>query len=209
MADKMIVKELGLVEYQPIWSAMQSYTTQRDQNSPDQLWLVEHPSVFTQGLNGRAEHILNPNTIPVVQTDRGGQVTYHGPGQLIAYTLFDLRRLNLGVRDMVTSLENSVIDLLKQSNIDSYARKDAPGVYVDNKKIASLGLRVKRGCCYHGISLNVAMDLTPFGYINPCGYANMKVIDLAGLGVDLTMAQIKQRFVSALQTQIQNKGKHD
>ncbi|MDT8371210.1 MAG: lipoyl(octanoyl) transferase LipB [Gammaproteobacteria bacterium] len=205
----MIVKELGLVEYQSIWSAMQSYTTQRDQNSPDQLWLVEHPSVFTQGLNGRAEHILNPNTIPVVQTDRGGQVTYHGPGQLIAYTLFDLRRLNLGVRDMVTSLENSVIDLLKQSNIDSYARKDAPGVYVDNKKIASLGLRVKRGCCYHGISLNVAMDLTPFGYINPCGYANMKVIDLAGLGVDLTMAQIKQRFVSALQTQIQNKGKHD
>ncbi|MBE0438690.1 MAG: lipoyl(octanoyl) transferase LipB [Gammaproteobacteria bacterium] len=205
----MIVKELGLVEYQPIWSAMQSYTTQRDQNSPDQLWLVEHPPVFTQGLNGKAEHILDPNTIPVVQTDRGGQVTYHGPGQLIAYTLFDLRRLNLGVRDMVTSLENSIIALLKQSNIDSYARKDAPGVYIDNKKIASLGLRVKRGCCYHGISLNVAMDLTPFSYINPCGYANMEVIDLAGLGVDLTMAQIKQRFVSALQTEIQNKGKHD
>lgn len=205
----MIVKELGLVEYQPIWSAMQSYTTERDQNSPDQLWLVEHPSVFTQGLNGKAEHILNPNTIPVVQTDRGGQVTYHGPGQLIAYTLFDLRRLNIGVRDMVTSLENSVIDLLKQSNIDSYARKDAPGVYVDDKKIASLGLRVKRGCCYHGISLNVAMDLTPFSYINPCGYANMDVIDLAGLGLDLDMEQVKQRFVSALQTQIQNKGKHD
>lgn len=205
----MIIKELGLVEYQPIWSAMQSYTAERDQNSPDELWFVEHSPVFTQGLNGKAEHILNPNTIPVVQTDRGGQVTYHGPGQLIAYTLFDLRRLKLGVRDMVTCLENSIIDVLQQCNIESYARQDAPGVYVEEKKIASLGLRVKKGCCYHGISLNVAMDLTPFSYINPCGYANMEVIDLAGLGVNLSMTEIKQRFVSALQTQIQSKVKHD
>ncbi len=205
----MIVKELGLVEYQPTWSAMQSFTEQRDHNTDDELWLLEHYPVLTQGLNGKAEHILNPDRVPVVQTDRGGQVTYHGPGQLIAYTLFDLRRLHIGVRDMVTSLEKSVIDVLKQNNIDGYARKDAPGVYVDDKKIASLGLRVKRGCCYHGVSFNVAMDLTPFSYINPCGYANMDVIDLAGLGVDLSMEQVKQRFVSALQTQIQNKGKHD
>lgn len=198
----MIVKDLGLVDYQHTCEAMQQFTAQRDENTEDELWLVEHPAVFTQGLNGKDEHIFNTGDIPVVKTDRGGQITYHGPGQLIAYTLFDLKRKKIGVREMVSRLENSVIKLLNELGIKSQARIDAPGVYVDDRKIAALGLRVKRGACYHGLSLNVAMDLSPFLNINPCGYQGMEVIDIKSLGHELTMEQAKQQFVSALKSQM-------
>ena len=198
----MIVKDLGLVDYQPVFEQMQAFTAQRDNNTEDELWLLEHNAVFTQGTNGKAEHILNSNTIPIVQTDRGGQVTYHGAGQLIAYTLFDLKRLGIGVREMVTRLENSVIAVLAELDINAHARVDAPGVYVDDKKIAALGLRVKHGKCYHGLSLNIDIDLTPFSMINPCGYQGLEVIDIKSLGHDLTMAQAKQHIVSALNAQM-------
>jgi len=198
----MIVKDLGLVDYQPVFEQMQAFTAQRDNNTEDELWLLEHNPVFTLGTNGKAEHILNTNAIPIVQTDRGGQVTYHGTGQLIAYTLFDLKRLGIGVREMVTRLENSVIAVLAELDINAHARVDAPGVYVDDKKIAALGLRVKHGKCYHGLSLNIDIDLTPFSMINPCGYQGLEVIDIKSLGHDLTMAQAKQHIVSALNAQM-------
>jgi len=198
----MIVKDLGLVDYQQTCDAMKAFTAQRDASTEDELWLVEHPAVFTQGLNGKEEHILNTGDIPVVKTDRGGQITYHGPGQLIAYTLFDLKRQKIGVREMVSRLENSVISLLDELGIKAQARTDAPGVYVDDRKIAALGLRVKRGSCYHGLSLNVNMDLSPFLKINPCGYQGMEVIDIKSLDHELTMEQAKQQFVSALKSQM-------
>ena len=198
----MIVKDLGLVDYQQTCDAMKAFTAQRDASTEDELWLVEHPAVFTQGLNGKEEHILNTGDIPVVKTDRGGQITYHGPGQLIAYTLFDLKRQKIGVREMVSRLENSVISLLDELGIKAQARTDAPGVYVDDRKIAALGLRVKRGSCYHGLSLNVNMDLSPFLNINPCGYQGMEVIDIKSLDHELTMEQAKQQFVSALKSQM-------
>ncbi|RKZ78760.1 MAG: octanoyltransferase [Gammaproteobacteria bacterium] len=198
----MIVKDLGLVDYLPSCEAMQEFTAGRDKNTEDELWLLEHPAVFTQGSNGKAEHILNAGTIPVINTDRGGQVTYHGPGQLVAYTLFDLKRLHIGVREMVSRLENSVIEFLADLNITAQSRADAPGVYVDDRKIAALGLRVKRGACYHGLSLNVDMDLTPFSYINPCGYQGMEVIDLRSLGHEMTIEQAKQQFIAAFKMQM-------
>jgi len=198
----MIVKDLGLVDFQQTCEAMQTFTAQRDEHTEDELWLVEHPAVFTQGLNGKEEHILNTGEIPVVKTDRGGQITYHGPGQLIAYTLFDLKRQKIGVREMVSCLENSVIQLLDTLGIKSQARSDAPGVYVESRKIAALGLRVKRGSCYHGLSLNIDMDLSPFLNINPCGYQGMEVIDIKSLGHSLTMEQAKQQFVSVLKCQM-------
>ena len=199
----MFIKDLGLVDFQTSCEAMQKFTAQRDENTEDELWLLEHNPVFTQGLNGKEEHIFDTQQIPVVKTDRGGQVTYHGPGQLIAYTLFDLKRRNIGVRQMVSILESSVISLLNTLGIEAQARSDAPGVYVDNRKIASLGLRVKRGACYHGLSLNIDMDLKPFSYINPCGLPGMEMIDLKSLGVDLTMEQAKQQFVSAFKAEMQ------
>jgi lipoyl(octanoyl) transferase len=199
----MKIKQLGLVDYRESFQAMQNFTQQRDGDTEDELWLLEHKPVFTQGLNGKPEHILNLSDIPIVQTDRGGQVTYHGPGQLVAYVLFDLKRNKIGVREMVTRLEQAIITLLARSGIESEARKDAPGVYVQNKKIASLGLRVKHGACYHGISFNLDMDLSPFKLINPCGYADMEVIDLKGLGVKMSMQEAQQQFVSALSMQMQ------
>jgi lipoyl(octanoyl) transferase len=199
----MQIKDLGLVDYLPTVDAMQSFTLERQADTEDQLWLLEHSPVFTQGANGDAAHILMDSAIPVVSTDRGGQVTYHGPGQLVVYTLIDLRRAGIGVRQMVTNIEQTVVNLLAQYGVDAYARQDAPGVYVDERKIASLGLRVKRGACYHGVSLNIDMDLTPFSYINPCGYAGMEVIDMRALGIDMTMTEAKQQFVSAFQQQTQ------
>jgi lipoyl(octanoyl) transferase len=199
----MKIKQLGLVDYRESFQAMQNFTQQRDGETEDELWLLEHNPVFTQGLNGKPEHILNLSDIPIVQTDRGGQVTYHGPGQLVAYVLFDLKRNKIGVREMVTRLEQAIITLLARSGIEGEARKDAPGVYVQNKKIASLGLRVKHGACYHGISFNLDMDLSPFKLINPCGYADMEVIDLKGLGVKMSMQEAQQQFVSALSMQMQ------
>lgn len=179
------LKSLGTRDYTEIWRAMRDFTEQRTGSTSDELWLVEHPGVYTLGRNGNPAHILDGGAIPVVQSDRGGQVTYHGAGQLIAYTLFDLRRLDIGIRRLVSGLENAVIATLGQYGLVSEARRDAPGVYVDGRKIAALGLRVKQGCCYHGISLNVNPDLTPFANINPCGYAGLQVTSLNALGVDI------------------------
>lgn len=194
----MIVKDLGLVDYEATCQAMRSFTEQRDADTQDELWLLEHPAVFSQGTNGKSEHLLNLGDIPLVQSDRGGQVTYHGPGQLIAYTLFDLRRLGFGVREMVTRLEQAAIVVLAQYGLSAYGDRDAPGVYIEGAKIASLGLRVRNGACYHGISLNVDMDLNPFLSINPCGYQGMKMIDMVGLGCDTSMALVKTQFQDAL-----------
>lgn len=174
---------------------MQAFTEQRDNTTEDEIWLLEHEPVFTQGMNGKPEHILNKTEIPVVEIDRGGQVTYHGPGQLIAYCLFDLKRKKFGIRQMVTALEDAVIDLLSDESIKAVARKDAPGVYVEGAKIAALGLRVKRGCSYHGLSLNVDMDLTPFKDINPCGYENLDVTQLKNLGIKTTLSAAKEKLL--------------
>src|SRR5690625_3111942 len=160
---------------------MSEFTSQRDPDTPDELWLVEHPPVFTQGQAGKAEHLLLPGEIPVIQSDRGGQVTYHGPGQLVAYPLLNLRRLNFGVRDLVSALEQVLVAVLASYNIEAYAKADAPGVYVQEQKIASLGLRVRRGCSFHGLALNVAMDLEPFQRINPCGYSGLKMTQMKQL----------------------------
>ena len=177
----LLVKHLGQRPYIETWRRMQTYTDQRDENSQDQLWLLEHPPVFTQGQAGKAEHLLSPGTIPVIQTDRGGQITYHGPGQLVAYLLLDLRRAGLGVRSLVTLLEDAVITLLASYGVTALARRDAPGVYVETAKIASIGLRVRKGCSLHGLSLNVAMDLEPFSRINPCGYPDLPVTQLSSI----------------------------
>ncbi len=180
------MRRLGRQPYQPVWDAMRRFTEARGPATADELWLVEHPGVFTLGLNGKPEHLIAPGDIPVVQVDRGGQVTYHGPGQLIAYLLLDLRRRGLGVRPTVAAMERAVIRLLQEGGVEAYARQDAPGVYVQGAKIASLGLRVRRGCCYHGLSLNVEMDLEPFRRINPCGHAGMAVTQLRDLGLSGT-----------------------
>ena len=179
--NSLRVRHFGQRDYVLTWHAMQQFTAQREADCPDEIWLVEHPPVYTQGLNGKPEHLLTPGTIPVVQTDRGGQITYHGPGQQLAYVLVDLKRKGWSVRDLVSRLEQAVIDLLHDYGIAAVARRDAPGVYVDGAKIAALGLRVKRGCSYHGLSLNVDMDLEPFSRINPCGYAGLPVTHLRAL----------------------------
>lgn len=194
----MQIRDLGKVDYATTLQEMRDFTQQRHAETDDELWLLEHHRVFTQGHNGRAEHLLAASDIPLVQSDRGGQITYHGPGQLVIYTLLDLKRMHTGVRQMVTLLEDSVIGLLAHNNIQAYARDDAPGVYVNEAKIAALGLRVRRGACYHGISVNVDMDLGPFDLINPCGYAGMPVTDMKRLGVSLTMPQAKQQLSSLL-----------
>ncbi|MEL0641049.1 lipoyl(octanoyl) transferase LipB [Pseudoalteromonas aliena] len=174
--NTLIVRQLGRRRYMPIWQKMQAYTDTRDDNSPDEIWLVEHDSVFTQGQAGKDEHLLAPGDIEVIKVDRGGQVTYHGPGQQMMYVLFNLRRLKIGVRELVTWLEECIIESLAEYGIDAYAKADAPGVYVNDSKIASLGLRVRRGCSFHGLALNVNMDLSPFLRINPCGYAGMNMV---------------------------------
>ncbi|MCG8489498.1 MAG: lipoyl(octanoyl) transferase LipB [Chromatiales bacterium] len=194
----LLVKELGLQPYGDIWSAMQDYTDKRDPTTPDQLWLLQHPAVFTLGQAGKPEHILNPGKIPIVNSDRGGQVTYHGPGQLIAYSLLDLRRARLGVRGLVTQLESAVIGLLAKYGIQANASKDAPGVYIDGAKVASLGLRVRKGCSYHGLSLNIDMDLEPFTRINPCGYPGLEVTQLTELGVDSDIPSLGRELAQQL-----------
>jgi lipoyl(octanoyl) transferase len=176
---------------------MKSFTNGRDAQTLDQIWLTEHEAVFTQGQAGKAEHLLAPGDIPVVQTDRGGQVTYHGPGQITGYLMFDLRRLGLGVRDLVTKIENSMVSVLSGYDIEAAPRADAPGVYVEGKKIGSLGLRVRRGCSYHGLSLNVDMDLEPFSLINPCGLFGMEVTQIADF-VEVPINQVQQRLIDVL-----------
>lgn len=180
--DILTVRWLGRQDYHPIWQAMQEFTHNRTEETTDEIWLLEHNPVFTQGQNGKPEHVLNPGTIPIVQTDRGGQVTYHGPGQLMVYTLIDLRRKKIHVRELVTVLEQSVIDLLAEHNITAAAKSDAPGVYVDHKKIGSIGLRIRKGCSYHGIAFNVALDLEPFTRINPCGFTQLQMAQFSELG---------------------------
>lgn len=197
----IIVRELGLQPYQQVWQDMQQFTDQRTDTTPDELWLLQHSPVFTLGKNGRPEHILNAADIPVIKSDRGGQVTYHGPGQIVVYTLLDLKRMNIGVRELVTRIENSVISLLEEYAIHAAARKDAPGVYVDGRKIAALGLRVRKGCSFHGLALNVDMDLAPFARINPCGYEDLEVTQLAALADVSDFADVEQRLLSHLRRQ--------
>lgn len=179
-----IVRQLGRVGYERTWRAMQAFTDARNDGTPDELWLLEHDPVFTQGLNGKAEHLLAPGDIPVVGIDRGGQVTYHGPGQLVMYALVDLRRRGIGIRELVVALENSAIALAARHGIRASGRREAPGVYVGPRKLASIGLRVRRGCSYHGLALNVDMDLEPFSRINPCGMAGLAMTQLAAEGAD-------------------------
>ncbi len=197
-----VIRRLGLVEYLPVWRAMQRFTDERDAATPDEIWLLEHPPVFTLGMSGRREHVLAPGDIPVVQTDRGGQVTYHGPGQLVIYPLLDLRRNGFGVRDLVTALERAVIDYAAELGIAALARPEAPGVYVEGRKLASVGLRIRRGGSYHGLALNVSMDLEPFGRINPCGYAGLEMTQLAALvgsiSIDEALRGIEPHLLSAL-----------
>ena len=202
LPDAPLQRRLGRRDYVATWQAMQAFTDGRDAETADELWLVEHPPVFTQGLNGRPEHLLDPGPIPVVPVDRGGQVTYHGPGQLVVYTLLDLRRRELGVRELVQRLEYAVIDLLAGYGIDAVGRRDAPGVYVDRRKIASLGLRVRRGCSYHGLSLNVDLDLAPFARINPCGHAGLEVTRTADLGGPTTWDEAADALVPHLLRQL-------
>jgi lipoyl(octanoyl) transferase len=181
-ADTVIVRWLGKQDYHPIWQAMQAFTQTRDETTTDEIWLLEHHPVFTQGQNGKPEHILDPGDIPVVQTDRGGQITYHGPGQLMVYTLVDLKRKKFNVRQLVTLLELSIVDFLAAYQITAAANPDAPGVYVEKKKICSIGLRIRKGCSYHGIAFNVALDLEPFTRINPCGFAALQMAQFSELG---------------------------
>ncbi|MCZ6500636.1 MAG: lipoyl(octanoyl) transferase LipB [Gammaproteobacteria bacterium] len=178
----VVIKRLGLVEYEPTWRDMQTFTDRRDAQTADEIWLLQHPPVYTLGLNGNPEHLLAPADIPVINIDRGGQVTYHGPGQLVVYPLIDLRRQSLGVRELVSALEQSIIDLATDYGIEANSRADAPGVYVDGRKLASLGLRIRRGCSYHGLAFNIDMDLEPFSRINPCGFEGLEVTQLKDLG---------------------------
>jgi lipoyl(octanoyl) transferase len=190
----MIVRWLGRVDYEPTMRDMQRFTDERNASTPDELWLLEHPPVFTLGMAADRSHVLAPGDIPLVQTDRGGQVTYHGPGQLVAYPLLDIRRLGLQVRTLVMQLEQAVIDLAATHGITALGRRDAPGVYVDGRKLASLGLRVRRGASYHGLALNVDMDLAPFSRINPCGMAGLAVTSLAGLGAAMDVESAGREF---------------
>lgn len=184
MPDRtLIIRQLGQREYLPTWHAMRDFTDHRNESTPSELWVVEHPPVFTQGQAGKAEHLLGTGDIPVVQTDRGGQVTYHGPGQLVVYLMISLREAGVGIRGLVSIMENAIIELLAGYEIEASARTDAPGVYVQDSKIASLGLRVRRGCTYHGLALNVSNDLEPFQRINPCGHAGLEVTSTRLLGI--------------------------
>ena len=197
--EQLCVRRLGRVDYLPTWRAMQAFTLERGPDTPDELWLLEHPPVFTLGLNGKPEHLLDPGTIPVIPIDRGGQVTYHGPGQLVAYLLTDLERRALGVQALVRTLEQGVIDLLADYGIVAQTRREAPGVYVEGAKVAALGLRVKKGRCYHGLALNVAMDLEPFARINPCGYPGQAVTQLRDLGISAPIEQVSDRLQAHLE----------
>lgn len=198
----LIVRELGLRPYEQVWHDMQLFTDQRSETTADELWLLQHSPVYTLGKNGRPDHILDAQDIPVIKSDRGGQVTYHGPGQVIVYTLLDLNRRHIGVRELVTRIENSVIDLLEDYDIRANARKDAPGVYVNDRKIAALGLRVRKGRSFHGLALNVDMDLEPFSRINPCGYQGLEVTQLSELADVADFNAVEKRLLSHLQHQL-------
>lgn len=195
----MIVRRPGRVPYEPTWRAMQDFTAQRDAATPDELWLVEHPPVYTLGQAGKAEHLLHVTDIPLVKIDRGGQITYHGPGQVVGYLLLDLHRRGLKVREMVNLIEQALIDCIADYGLDARRKDGAPGVYIDDAKVAALGLRVKNGCSYHGLSLNVDMDLTPFTWINPCGYSGLQTIQLKDFGVTEGPEDVATRLLGHLQ----------
>ncbi|UYZ84646.1 lipoyl(octanoyl) transferase LipB [Entomomonas sp. E2T0] len=195
-ADSLIIRELGIQPYEAVWHSMQDFTNNRTEQTQDEVWLLQHEPVFTQGTAGKAEHLLMPGDIPVVQSDRGGQVTYHGPGQLIGYLMIDVKRHHLGPRTLVTAIENSLIDLLTSYGIKSYAKADAPGVYVDDAKIASLGLRIRRNASFHGFALNAQMNLEPFSRINPCGYAGMRMTQLSDFIGDVDFDDLIKRVIA-------------
>lgn len=194
----MIVRRLGLVPYEPTWRAMQEFTSSRDAGTEDELWLVQHPPVYTLGQAGKPEHLLQATDIPMVKIDRGGQITYHGPGQVVAYLLLDLHRRHLKVREMVNLLEQSLIDCIADYGLNAERKDGAPGVYIAGEKVAALGLRVRNGCTYHGLSLNVDMDLTPFTWINPCGYSGLKTIQLKDFGVTEAPDEVAERLLGHL-----------
>ena len=198
------IRNLGIQPYESVWQDMQRFTQNRNAETEDEIWITEHPPVYTLGLNGKREHLLNTGAIPVINSDRGGQVTYHGPGQLVIYTLIDIKRLNLGTRQLVTTLEQAMIFALAQYGISAESRADAPGVYVDHKKIGSIGLRIKRNCSYHGLSINNHMDLRPFDHINTCGYPGLAVTQLADLGVTVSNANLATLVTQAILTTLQN-----
>lgn len=204
MTAELIVRHLGVVEYLPTLEAMRTLTAERDDATPDEIWLLQHPQVFTQGQAGKPEHLLAPGDIPVIQVERGGQVTYHGPGQLVAYLMLDLRRLGLGVRELVTAMEQTLVDVLASYGVEAAPKADAPGVYVKGDKIASLGLRVRRGCSFHGLALNVDMDMRPFQRINPCGYAGLKMTQLRDqLDAPLRFDEVAERLEQALRQRLE------
>jgi lipoyl(octanoyl) transferase len=196
-----IVRDLGQHAYEPVWRAMQGFTDARNADTPDELWLVEHDPVFTLGQAGKPEHVLMPGDIPVIKVDRGGQVTYHGPGQIVAYPLLDLKRLKVGVRDYVCRIEQAVIDTLDHWNIHAERREGAPGVYVNDAKVAALGIRVRRGCTFHGLSFNIDMDLAPYHRINPCGYAGLQVTSMLDLGGPSSLDAVKSVLLEKLAAQ--------
>ena len=200
---ELVVRHLGLADYLPTLEAMRRFTAERDESTPDEIWLLQHPRVFTQGQAGKAEHLLTPGDIPVIQVERGGQVTYHGPGQLVAYLMLDLRRKKLGVRELVTAMEQALVDVLAGYGIEAAPKADAPGVYVAGDKIASLGLRVRNGCSFHGLALNVDMDMAPFQRINPCGYAGLKMVQLKDLlATAPSLDEVAQRLEPALRERL-------
>lgn len=200
-AKCLLVRQLGLAEYEPVWHAMQDFTNQRDESTADELWLVQHPPVFTQGQAGKAEHVLAPGDIPVVQVDRGGQVTYHGPGQIVAYPLVDIRRSGVGVREFVNCIEQSIIHVLHFYGVSGKRRKGAPGVYVNGEKIAAIGLRVRQGRTFHGLSFNIDMDMEPFRRINPCGYEGLVVTQLKALS-PVVFSEAESRLVDSIASQL-------
>lgn len=199
------IKTLGLSDYQTTWQAMKDFTDSRNEQTRDEIWLLQHPPVFTQGIAGKPEHLLRDQGIALVKTDRGGQITYHGPGQIVAYLLLDIRRLKLGVRELVRNMENAVIDLLQDYRIKAVGRIEAPGVYVGDAKIAALGLKIRKHFCYHGIALNVDMDLTPFSYINPCGYQGLQVTQTKNLGIPDSVDILSIKLASQLQEKLLKK----
>ncbi|OAT18402.1 octanoate-[acyl-carrier-protein]-protein-N-octanoyltransferase [Buttiauxella gaviniae ATCC 51604] len=194
--DTIQIRQLGLQPYEPISQAMHDFTDTRDETTADEIWLVEHERVFTQGQAGKAEHVLVPGDIPVIQSDRGGQVTYHGPGQQVMYVLLNLKRRKLGVRELVTILEQTVVNTLAELQIEAYPRADAPGVYVDGRKICSLGLRIRKGCSFHGLALNIDMDLSPFLRINPCGYAGLEMTQVSSLRTGTSLEDVQPLLIN-------------
>jgi len=196
------IKHSGMVDYISTWQEMKDFTLARTKNTFDEIWLLQHLPVYTLGVAGKRKHLLKNNGISVVRTDRGGQITYHGPGQIVAYLLLDIRRLRLGVRELVRQMEGAVIDLLEEYSIDTKVRKDAPGVYVENAKIAALGLKIKNGCCYHGIALNVDMDLAPFSAINPCGYSGLEITQTSDLGINDGLDILSNKLSEKLKARI-------